>query len=1188
MRSFIRILGGVLLSALLATVVWAQGGATGAITGQVVDPSGAVVPNAAVKIVNHATGQVARLLKTDASGSFTALLLPVSTYDITVNAPGFAQGTVASVDVRVTETTRMTAKLVPQTVKQQVEVQAEVQTVETTTATTGEAIESNTIRTLPLATQNFQQLLSLSAGASSQLNASAQLGRGDVRIIVNGQREDNNNYLVEGITATDYNVAELTNTPLPNPDVVQEFKVQTSLYDASQGRNGGGNVNAILKSGTRTFHGDGYEFFRNDVLNANEFFLKRSDQPRPVIKQNIFGGSLGGPIGKDGKLGFFFVNYQGTRQRSGLSGGTFISTLLPVMPSDRSAQSLVNTFFPGQTGVQIDPVALSLLNFKSNQFGNTPGGYLFPSVPGKAGFDSAGNLRTGPFAFSKPGTFTDDQFTANWDREFHGGKDKVAYRFFFSNSEQLVPFGAGGLQASLGGSISGSDLNFPFDLPVHDRLMSVAETHLFSSTMVNDFRFGWVHINNSAINVPPVTVSDVGINRPTNNLTQSIYKFTLLSSGFQFGPTPQADQFQDQNNYDFVETLSWTHGNHNWRFGGEATRVNLDKKFPQTFNGQLFFTNNGGLTDFQQFLLGAPNFSFGGGGVYNHAYRQNNFGFFAQDDWKARPDLTLNLGLRTELMGAFTDGDCHIGNLQSSLTQSGQYPFIYPSCVNKLGVQGFTGNAAASTLNNQISTGLGPRVGFAWDIMGRHNTVLRGGYGIYYVREDVGNIDQLSFQAPLLPIAFGGGGPGSFANFFSGTLATNPNALPPAGVLSPAYIPCLSPIANFPASPGFPLGNPDLAANYGSCNGVPSVGIFGLEVPRHFVVPSTQQWNLTLQRDLGKNFVLEVGYVGTHSIHLRETRDGIQSLRVSPSNPFHVTGTNGVTYAITNNTLDNAIARTPTPGLNGYSGYQIFANDAYSHYNALQATLTRRWGRGYLLAAYTYSRSTDATSTGNTAFNTAYNDQSNINASRGLSDFDRTHRLAVSYVYDLPIFQTATGAKGVLLKGWEVSGVTVFQSGTPFSIIDSAAGTGFLGPGSTPLLGASLAPGATLSQGLTGGSIFNRINGYLNPAAFTTAPLLYPAQCQVDSNFCGTDFGNLGRNIYRGPFQQNWDFSAIKMFHLTERQSLRFTADFFNLFNHPNFASPAFTDVESPSNFGQITNTTGTPRLIQFSLRYAF
>ncbi len=191
----------------------------------------------------------------------------------------------------------MTAKMVPLQVLEKIEVQALVQTVETTTATTGQAIESKTIRDLPLATQNFQQLLTLSSGAQSDLNASAQLGRGNVRVIVNGQREDNNNYLIEGISATDYNVAQATNIPLPNPDVIQEFKVQTSLYDASQGRNGGGNVNAILKTGTRNFHGDVYEFFRNDKLNANEYFLNRARQARPPVKQNIFGGASVGRSG---------------------------------------------------------------------------------------------------------------------------------------------------------------------------------------------------------------------------------------------------------------------------------------------------------------------------------------------------------------------------------------------------------------------------------------------------------------------------------------------------------------------------------------------------------------------------------------------------------------------------------------------------------------------------------------------------------------------------------------------------------------------------------------------------------------------------------------------------------------------------------------------------------------------------
>src|SRR5213594_4155517 len=362
--------------------MFAQGGATGAITGTVLDPSGAVVAGAEVRIVNQDTGVLTRTTKTDGNGSFTATLLPVGTYTLSVTSPGFQEAKFTDVAVRITETTRMEAKLRPVAVQEKIEVQAQVQTVETSTATTGQAIESRTIRELPLATQNFHQLLSLSTGAQSELNASAQLGRGNVRIIVNGQREDNNNYLIEGISATDYNVAQATNVPLHNPDVVQEFKVQTSLYDASQGRNGGGNVNAILKSGTKEFHGDLYEFFRNDVLNANDYFLNAAGQKRPPVKQNIFGGSLGGPVVRE-KYGFFFVNYQGTRQRSALSPGTQINNPgFPSLPTTRDATSIANALstqaFP-IAPTDIDPVILKLLQFKSGQFGD-PNGFLIPSV----------------------------------------------------------------------------------------------------------------------------------------------------------------------------------------------------------------------------------------------------------------------------------------------------------------------------------------------------------------------------------------------------------------------------------------------------------------------------------------------------------------------------------------------------------------------------------------------------------------------------------------------------------------------------------------------------------------------------------------------------------------------------------------------------------------------------------------
>jgi len=1185
----------VFLSTLLLTQTFAQGGATGAISGTVVDPTGAVVANADIRIINQDTGETTRATKTDATGAFTANLLPVGTYNVVVSSAGFGEAKFQGIVVRITETTRMTAKLAPLKVLEKVEVQAEVQAVETTSATTGQAIEAQTIRELPLATQNFQQLLTLSTGAQSELNASTQLGRGATKIFVNGQREDNNNYQIEGISATDYNVAQGTNVPLPNPDVIGEFKVQTSLYDASEGRNGGGNVNAILKSGTKAFHGDAYEFLRNDVLNANEYFQKSAGLPRPPVKQNIFGGSFGGPIGKEAQAGFFFVNYQGTRQRSALSPGTLISTTLPVIPASVRVDSTMDAQLESAFNVpSIDPVIHKLLLVQSNQFGAPAGGYLFPALQGNLGDSQS-------FVTSKAGRYTDDQFTTTWDREFRGGKDKLAARFFFSNSESFLPFGAGGLQASLGAtlasSINATDLDFPYDLPINARFLSIDETHLFSPAMVNDFRFGYVRINNSLQNIPPVTASALGIDRPTNNVTNSIYKFTLNSSGFQLGPSPTANQFQTQNNYNFVDNVSWVRGSHVLSWGGEATRVNLDKLFPQVFNGQLIFASSpGGPTDFQQFLEGAPPFSFGGGGVYNHQYRANDFAFYGQDQWKLRSDFTLNYGLRTEILGAFHDNLCHIGNLDPTLANQGQYPFIFGSCAKSLNIAGLNPTGSNTTYHNNYATGLAPRIGFAWDLFGRHTTSLRGGYGIYYVREDVGSVDQLSFQAPFLPVAFGGGAPGCAGSFFSanplpGCPNPNPNALPTAGVIDPNFIPCLALFQGFP-------GNDSTQAPNFACNGagISSQGVFGLVVPRHFVTPATQQWNLTLQRELARQWILEIGYVGTHSIHLRETRTSLQAQDVR-NNPITITNQLGQPSTISFDTFSNGPARSRSLPINGYSGMQLFANDAYSHYHSLQTTLSRRWGAGYFQAAYTFSRSTDATSSGNTAFNTAFNDESSLVASRGLSDFDRTHRLVVSYRYDLPFAASATGAKKVFLQGWTVSGITILQSGTPFSVIDSGAGSAFIGPGLTTTLGGQLAPGGSIAAGKTSGDIHNRLNSYLNINNFTTAPLVYPfdpanpsTTCDPvkNPNFCATNFGDLGRNIYRGPHQQNWDFSLIKNFHLGERQSLRFTTDFFNIWNHANFANPAQSDVENPSTFSRITQTVGTPRLIQFSLRYAF
>jgi hypothetical protein len=350
-------------------------------------------------------------------------------------------------------------------------------------------------------------------------------------------------------------------------------------------------------------------------------------------------------------------------------------------------------------------------------------------------------------------------------------------------------------------------------------------------------------------------------------------------------------------------------------------------------------------------------------------------------------------------------------------------------------------------------------------------------------------------------------------------------------------------------------------------------------MPQRFISPSTQQWNLSIQRSLPKNWMLELGYVGTKGTHLSDVLDPMQARLASPENPIVVKDVFGKAYTITQNTQLNVGARSPVLGLNPRGFFQ-FGNDATSRYNSLQATLGHRLSKGlHFQGAYTYSKSIDPIVTGFAGiYNYPLNDQTRLQQSAGLSDFDRTHRLVLSYNYALPFLSQAHGWKSGLLAHWSVSGITLFQSGSPIRVTDSAGASAY-GTAAPNTATPSLAPGYTVSSALTSGSIEQRIDGYLNPAAFVPAPVV-----GVDGS---TGFGTLGRNVFRGPFQQNWDMSIAKTWMLAESQKLRFSADLFNVWNHPIFDKPSITDIESPS-FGHITNTVGTPRLMQFSLRYAF
>jgi hypothetical protein len=1202
---------------------FSQGGATGAISGTVQDSSGAGLPNAKVEIVSVATGALLRTETTNASGLFTAPLLPTGAYTLRVGATGFSTATVNDIVVRVTETTRLTIPLTVQNISETVEIVAQVTSVETSEATTGESLGTSIIGGLPLATQNFQQLLTLSAGASSNLNGSAELGRGNVRMNVNGGREDNNNYLIEGISASDHTMGELLYTPVPSVDAVGEFKVSTSLYDASQGRNGGGNINATLKSGTSKFHGDLFEYFRNTALNANEYFFKQLGQPRPDIKQNLFGGSVGGPGGRGAKLGYFFLNYQGTRQDSGLSPGAYIQTGIPYIPAaDRVSPAALaadpNCFDPAAniTAANIDPIAFQYISARSTQFGAPAGGYLYPLTSAPASTPCMSNVN---FDVSIPGRYRDDQATATWDRDFRNGKDSVAARFFWTDTYTHEPFGGGFFSEGYGTPVNRTDLNFPLFVPARDRFLSVSETHLFSSSLVNEFRFGFNVIQDQLTSEPVqggATATSFGIDRPTNNQTNDLYR--VVFSGFHFGSLTLHAQTQSEHTPTFADTISFTLGAHTFRAGAEMSSIRVYMNMPDADNGVLNFVpgNNplfnalpNNASDFQNLLTGNLGFAFGGGGTGNHQYRYRDTDWFVQDDYRIRNDLTLNLGFRMDFVGAPHDDLCHIANEDVSLAPTGQI-FLYPTCVNKFKIPGLVGTEPSTVTRNGVSTILAPRIGFAYDLFGHHTTSIRGGYGIYSVREDLGLLINMAISPPFSPfvVAFTGvpctagqgGGVATLQNLFAcgsniepadDNVNVNPNFVP-----TPSFFEGFSlASAGCDASTGMPL-TPTIDTSQTAC--FSGTGIFNgaLLGSRHWIVPTMQQWNLTMQRQLLRGWVLEVGYVGSKGTHLREARDqALAQIVGGPANPFNPNGKPitvaindtgnpnfGQTFTITDNTQHNLLARSPYLGVNTF-GNESFLSDANSNYHSLQATILHHFSKGlYFQSAYTFSKSIDDTSTSNAATDTRYNNQNIARQSRGLSDFNHKQRWVTSYTYDLPFFSHQSGFAGHTVGGWAITGVLTFQSGSPFTVIDNNGGSaaGSSGPG---LVTPTWAPGATVASAYTQGSIQSRLNAYINLTAFQPNAL-------VGSDNVSTGFGNVGRNIFVGPLQRNLDFSVSKRFRLTERQSVQFATQFFNFTNTPSFGNPQGNalDIQHQSTFGQINSTVGTPRLIQFSVKYAF
>ena len=1070
-------------------------GDTGQLSGTVVDPKGDLIVGASVKLTSKTTSQVREVVTRD-TGDFTFTVLPPGHYKLEVVATHFKTTLIEDVVVNITQTTTVVVQLdIAMQTTGELTVEGVTPLVQQESSQVGRVIEGQTLRQLPLPTRNFQQLLTLSPGASASVSNNTELGRGDSIISVNGQRTTSNNVRINGVDANALGTNSTPNIAVPATDSIQEFIVQTSLYDASQGRNAGGNVDAVTRSGSNDFHGNAYYFLRNKALNANEFFLKSAGEPTPVLSPHQFGGTLGGPIARD-RL-FFFGSYQGTRETNGASLNN--SLLFPFMPpqlrdDNRSAAALQAAF-----GVAPHPIAVTILN---SRLSNGP--FAIPSAATPSGL-------TPISAISR---FRENQFNANVDINLSNThtlsfKNFLARNPTFQANFNFAALGNGNTQ--LPGT--GADLVFI------QGLNSITDTYVFSPNVVNQARFGYTRVRNTSTPEEPFTAAELGFSSPLQNLFPGMP--TLIVTGlFAFGPAPFADQSSRINNFTLGDTLSILAGNHHLRAGGEFRRAQLNFFFNAFSRGQINFAN------FNDFLVG-NGVSLIGSGVFDRALRVNDFGGFLQDDWKFNNRLTLNLGIRYDFYGYPVDMRGRLVNFLPDQLRQGTV--AAPAGPPNGFVQAAGGTLAGvpeveSTLVPNDKNNISPRVGFALRLNDAGTLVARGGYGIYYDRFSARYAATQLLNYPYIALAVG---------------------LP--GVLRPFA----DPFIPVPQPNAFPI-NPTIPSPLAPLSPIVGVPIGGLFVDPELSTPYVQQYNANVQWEVFKNYLLEVGYVGSKGTKL-----------------LHSITLNQPVY----NRAANVFVAPLGPALSTQkmtaSGVQQVQTASNSRYNSLQISVTRRFSKELqFLAAYTLGKSQDYYS--GAPINElvpVQGDHLNWKLNYGPSDFDRRHRFVNSFVYEF--------------KNWQVNGILTLQTGTPFSIVDV--------PNNFVIQRANFAPGANAI--LTSGSTESRLNQYFNTAAFVPSrPIVGGGNLGTPNNPTfdpNNPFGNTPRNFLYGPGQKNLDFSVVRFIPIGERVRGELRAEFFNLFNWTNFANPN-NNIAVAATFGRITATSSGPRVIQFALKVNF
>ncbi len=1147
--------------------------ATAQLMGTVKDPTGAVVAAAKVTLRNTGTN-IAHSITTNKGGDYLFTLVPIGAYELTVEQPGFEKYVRKGITLEINQNARLDVSLRVGATSQVVVVEGNVTQVDTVSATLGKVETTQRIQDLPLAQREVMQLGMLQAGVF----APDQDDGSNNPFSVSGQRSESMTFLLDGADNNDF----LGNNMIVDlsPDSVAEFKILTNNYEAEYGRTSGGVVNQVVKSGTNAIHGDLYDYFRNTALDASDFFL---GQP-PIIKFNVFGGTIGMPIKKD-KM-FFFASYQGQRRHLGQNPG--ILTVLT--KQERSGD------FSDITTPLIDPT------------GANPSGY-FPGnqVPVDSVMQTyinkympMPNLGTNGFVEDPVASLQQDQFAFRYDYNI-SSKDTLSAFYIFDDQPQVWPF------EILNGASTGGDVPVGSGFTDARRYQtgSISWTRTISPTMLNELRFAANRrATFDAVPMDKTSPSALGFTTVIpDDPAGTAPPVVSIGGGPTLGPSPQGPTKEHDVTFQYQDTFSWTKGRHSLKFGADLRWIRNNFHYDFYNNGSFdfgtYYTNTGNA--FADFVGGfTDNYYQFASAIYG--IRTHELDFFAQDAWKITKNLTLDYGLRYEYNSPQVDPRNEIQGWFP-----GKQSTLYPASPPNFLYAGDPGTPNRGLVYPDYRN-FAPRFGFSWDMLGSGKLVMRGGIGIFYDLEDGALNLQFGGQAPFGYVA---------NNYPCFTTVGNGSATA-----------CLEPVNGSYSADPFQTANTGYSDPYPFVAGghlgqffTPAIP-FAYVVSPHFRTPYAENFNYGLQYQLTKDTFVEAVYVGSLS------RKAIASTNlnfpeINGSNPDSLMAQYQAAVAAGSNPLSYISPDCARPLANcdanfipyGATQIETNINGGGSSSNQMQVTVDRRMNHGFgFRVAYTLAKTIDVSS-GFRARSSVLTNPLDPRFDRGLADFDARQRLVLSPMWQIPLGNHGSRLKQNLVGGWSVSTITSFQSGNPYTLYSSNGASesnegldrpDVIGPiqvFSNPRQLRTFSPSA---DGLHGSCLAGPTTGFFlidptNLVCSVGPPVgqpFVPGIGLVQGGVPLFTYGNMGRNVLRGPGINNWDISILKNFKFTESKSLQFQSNFFNAFNHAQFFGPTLSGgtVGGGGLFGQVSNDSTQsqspyyrgPRVIQFALKFYY